>query len=84
MPTPRRSSAFVLLLITLASAAGAHAPRSSDPFVQQGCTAGLSELGSSWAVLGALLSPTQVDYICFDVSPGDMIRAQIVIPPQAA
>ena len=83
----RRFAALALaaaLGVLGAGPALAHVPLSSDPFKRQGCTAGLSNLGCSWAVLGALLDPRQVDSICFDAQAGDSIKAQATVPPKAA
>ena len=79
-----RLVAFAALLFAAASAAHAHFPVPSDPFKRQGCTAGLTDLANSWAILGALLTPHQLDYICFNATPDDEIKAAIVIPPKAA
>ena len=84
---PRRFTTIIclsLLLLAAAPAARAHSPVSADPFRRMGCTAGVPDLVNSYAVLGALLTPNQLDYICFSAGAGGVLKAQIIIPTKAA
>ncbi len=81
----RKRALLIVVAVGVGSAgtAWAHSPISTNPFIQEGCSAGLPDLVEAYAVLGAFQRADQTDYVCLDAPAGFALSAVPVIPFKA-